>query len=99
MSARYLICLKFITCHDASNICTMQVLVVTTFCAVRARQRKRQDKGTAGMAPTEDGGGPPELAPETAAVLQAATRILVGVALRSAAGDDYGVTAHRPVPL
>jgi hypothetical protein len=44
------------------------------------------------MAPTGDGGGEPELAPETAAVLQAATRIFAGVALRSQETLDSGVT-------
>jgi len=43
------------------------------------------------MAPPGDG-GEPELAPETAAVLQAATRILPGVALRSLETLDSGVT-------
>jgi DNA-binding MarR family transcriptional regulator len=44
------------------------------------------------MAPTGDGGGTPELAPETADVLQAATRILAGVALRSLEALDSAVT-------
>lgn len=44
------------------------------------------------MALTEDGGGAPELARETADVLQAATRILAGVALRSLEALDSAVT-------
>jgi DNA-binding MarR family transcriptional regulator len=44
------------------------------------------------MALTEDGGGAPELAPETADALQAATRILAGVALRSLEALDSAVT-------
>ena len=43
------------------------------------------------MALTEDGGAP-KLAPETADVLQAATRILAGVALRSLEALDSAAT-------
>ena len=55
-------------------------------------RRDRKAKGPAEMSSTQDHDGVPELAPGAAEVLQAATRMLAGVALRSLDALDAAVT-------
>jgi DNA-binding MarR family transcriptional regulator len=88
MTALNMACRTLITCHETSSFWHNTSIGLYN----NLLPRKLQDEGPAEMPLTQDQDGEPELAPGTAEVLQAATRMLAGVALRSLDALDAAVT-------